>query len=194
MDYRLAIDQTPSTVSAGTAILLFHPSTGGTDHIDTGFLQVDTDRFLVVSTRTTAREVQQKLEHYEVDESKADILDTVSVDRGYSRRGGDRLHYVSAPDDVDGIVTVIESFLETHAGKRRISFDSLSELAYNAGEERAVEALERVVDLLDEYDAVGLFHVSPEVHDPATLDRFRRLGDGIIEVAEDGSMRTDFEA
>lgn len=192
MDYRLAIDESPSSVPAGTAILLLHPSIGGTDHIDTGFLKEDTDRFLVVSTHTTAREVQQKLEHYDVDETKADILDTVSVDRGYSRRGGDRLHYVSTPDDVDGIVTVIESFLASQSGKRRVSFDSLSELAYNAGEERAVEAYERVVDLLDKYDAVGLFHVSPEVHEPATLDRLRERGDGVIEVADDGTTRIRF--
>jgi KaiC/GvpD/RAD55 family RecA-like ATPase len=192
MDYRLAIDDAPASVPGGTAILLLHPSTGGTDPVDTGFLQVDTDRFLVVSTRTTAREVQQKLEHYEVDQSKADILDTVSVDRGYSRRGGENLHYVTAPDDVDGIVAVVESFLENHGGKRRVSFDSLSELAYYAGDENAADAFDRIVSLLEDHDGVGLFHVSPEVHDPDTLDRLRRRSDGIIEVDDDGSTRAVF--
>ncbi|UWG49138.1 RecA-superfamily ATPase [Halanaeroarchaeum sp. HSR-CO] len=192
MDYRLDIDHAPSSVPGGTAILLLHPSTGGTDPIDTGFLRTDTDRFLVVSTRTTAREVQQKLEHYEVDESKADILDTLSVDRGYSRRGGENLHYVTAPDDVDGIVSVVERFLQDHAGKRRISFDSISELAYYAGDEQAADTFERCVALLDEYDAIGLFHVSPEVHDPDTLDRLRRIGDGVIEVSDDGTTRAVF--
>ncbi|MFB6069687.1 MAG: hypothetical protein ABEJ76_01580 [Halanaeroarchaeum sp.] len=192
MDYHLAIDAAPETVPAGTAILLMHPSTGGTDAIDTGFLQVDTDRFLVVSTRTTAREVQQKLDHYDVDESRAEILDTVSVERGYSRRAGANLHYVTAPDDVDGIVEVVEEFLSEHAGKRRVSFDSISELAYYAGDERAADALERMVTLLEEYDAVGLFHVSPEVHDPATIDRFRDVCNGIVEVADDGTVRSQF--
>ena len=192
MDYRLAIDGTPETVPGGTAILLVHPSTGGTDPVDTGFLQADTDRFLVVSTRTTAREVQQKLEHYEVDESKADILDTLSVDRGYSRRAGEHLHYVTAPDDVDGIVSVVESFLDSNGGKRRISFDSLSELAYYADDESAAAGFDRIVDLLEEHDAVGLFHVSPEVHDPETLDRLRERSDGVIEVSADGTMRALF--
>ncbi|MFW5918726.1 MAG: DUF7090 family protein [Halanaeroarchaeum sp.] len=192
MDYRLAIDHAPESVPGGTAILLLHPSTGGTDHIDTGFLQVDTDRFLVVSTRTTAREVQQKLDHYDVDESRADILDTLSVDRGYSRRGGENLHYVTAPDDVDGIVSVVESFLQDHGGKRRVSFDSLSELAYYASDEDAAGAYDRIVALLEEHDAVGLIHVAPEVHDPSTLDRLRRGSDGIIEVDADGSMRAIF--
>lgn len=192
MDYRLAIENAPESVPGGTAILLLHPSTGGTDHVDTGFFQVDTDRFLVVSTRTTSREVQQKLEHYEVDQSKADILDTVSVDRGYSRRGGENLHYVTAPDDVDGIVSVVQSFLENHGGKRRVSFDSLSELAYYAGDENAAETFDRIVSLLEEHDAVGLFHVSPEVHDPETLDRLRRRSDGVIEVDDEGSMRAMF--
>ncbi|MFB6133857.1 MAG: hypothetical protein ABEJ55_02605, partial [Halanaeroarchaeum sp.] len=104
MDYSLAIGNAPETVPGGSGVLLLHPSTGETDRIDTDFLKTDTDHFLVVSTRTTAREVKQKLEYYDVDESKAVILDTLSVERGYSRRGSDDVHYVSAPDDLDGIV------------------------------------------------------------------------------------------
>lgn len=192
MDYQLAIEDAPETVPGGTALLLLHPSTGGTDHVDTGFLEIDADRFLVVSTRSTAREVRQKLEHYGVDESRADILDTISVDRGYSRRSGANLHYVNAPDDVDGIVETVEQFLATNAGKRRISFDSISELAYYADDERAAEGLERMVALLEEYDAVGLFHVSPEVHDSAVLERFTAACDGVIEVDENGSQSTRF--
>ncbi|MFB6153495.1 MAG: hypothetical protein ABEJ27_04510 [Halodesulfurarchaeum sp.] len=192
MDYHLAIDGTPDSVPGGTAILLFHPSTGGTDSIDTGFLRSDTDRFLVVSTRTTAREVQQKLDHYDIDGSRADILDTISVERGYSRRGGENLHYVSAPDDVDGILQTVEGFLDGHAGKRRISFDSISELAYYAGDERAAMALERLSDLLDRYEAIGLLHVSPEVHDTDTLERFEAACDAQIEVTAEGELRADF--
>lgn len=192
MDYHLAVEGAPSSVPGGTAILLLHPSTGGTDPVDTGFLGSDTDRFLVVSTRTTAREVQQKLDHYDVDESRAEILDTISVERGYSRRAAANLHYVTAPDDVDGIVGTVERFLDENAGKRRVSFDSVSELAYYADDARAAAALERMVELLVEYDAVGLFHVSPEVHDPATLDRFRETCDAVLEVAGDGSVRAQF--
>lgn len=192
MHYELSIDGAPDSVPAGTAILLFHPSTGGTDRFDTGFLKEGTDRFLVVSTRTTADEVKQKLEHYEVDVSRADILDTLSVERGYSRRNGENLHYVNAPDDVEGILDVIERFLADHSGKRRISFDSLSELAYYAGDDAASDALERIVSLLSEYDAVGMFHVSPEVHDPSTLRHFRSVGDGFIEVDAEGSVTSTF--
>ena len=82
MDYRLAIEGAPDSIPGGTGVLLLHPSTGETDRVDTDFLKTDTDAFLVVSTRTSAREVQQKLEHYDVDESKAVILDTISVERG----------------------------------------------------------------------------------------------------------------
>ena len=82
MEYTLAIDDTPDTVEGGTGILLVHPSTGATDRLDTDFLSTDTDAMLVVSTRTTAREVKQKLEYYEVDEERANILDTLSVPKG----------------------------------------------------------------------------------------------------------------
>ena len=71
MDYRLDVEDTPDSIPGGTGVLLIHPSTGETDRIDTDFLKEDTDRFLVISTRTTAREVEQKLEHYDVDRSRA---------------------------------------------------------------------------------------------------------------------------
>ncbi|MFC6989842.1 hypothetical protein ACFQJD_16115 [Haloplanus sp. GCM10025708] len=192
MEYTLAIDEEPETIPGGTGLLLLHPSIGETDRIDTDFLKVDTDHFLVISTRTTAREVEQKLEHYDVDESRADILDTLSVDRGYSRRPSDRVHYVAAPDDLDGILTKTRAFLETHDGKRRISVDSLTEMAYYADEDRVHDATEALLDLLAEFDAVGLFHLSKEVHDEETLQRFRKLFDGVIDLDVDGNVDVDF--
>jgi hypothetical protein len=193
MDYALAIDGAPETIPGGTGVLLLHPSTGETDRIDTDFLNTDTHRFLVISTRTTAREVRQKLEYYDVDESKADILDALSVERGYSRRSSDRVHYVSSPDDVDGIVAKTERFLENSEGKRRISLDSVTELIYYADEERAREAVEAMLELLEEHDAVGLFHLSTEVHDPALIDEYRRLFEGtVIELSADDEVRATF--
>lgn len=192
MDYDLAIEGAPTSIPGGTAILLLHPSTGETDRIDTEFLKGNTDNFLVVSTRTTAREVKQKLDHFDVDESRAVILDALSVERGYSRRASVNIHYVTAPDDVDGIVSHTETFLREHDGRRRVSFDSITELAYYADEERATDALRRLVDLLAEYDAVGLFHVDAEVHDEAAIERFRDLCAGVLELDADGNLSASF--
>jgi len=192
MDYELAIEDAPETIPGGTGILLLHPSIGETDRIDTDFFKVDTDHFLVVSTRTTAREVEQKLEHYEVDESSATILDTLSIERGYSRRSSDNIHYVAAPDDLDAIVEKTRQFLEGHDGKLRLSVDSVTEMAYYADEDRAFEATKRILELLDEFDAVGLFHLSKEVHDQETLDRFSELFDGVVDLDEDGTVTTEF--
>jgi len=192
MDYDLAIDGAPSSVPGGTAILLLHASTGETDRIDTDFLKTDTDHFLVVSTRTTAREVKQKLDYYDVDESRAEILDTLSVERGLSRRRTDDIHYVSAPEDVAGILSKTEAFLGSHDGKRRVSVDSLTELAYYADEDSALDALDRMGDLLVEYDAVGLFHVDREVHDEATIEAFRSRCDAVVELGADGDVTCSF--
>ncbi|MFQ3284957.1 hypothetical protein [Natronomonas sp.] len=192
MDYDLAIEDAPETIPGGTGVLLIHPSTGETDRIDTDFLKIDADRILVISTRTTAREVQQKLEYYDVDETKADILDTLSVERGYSRRSSEHVSYVSAPDDLEGIVETTRRFLETHDGKRRISLDSVTELAYYADDERALETVEELLALLEEYDAVGLFHLSEEVHDEADVEAFKSLFNGIIYLDADGSVEGDF--
>jgi KaiC/GvpD/RAD55 family RecA-like ATPase len=192
MEYALAIEKAPGEVPGGTGILLLHPSTGATDRIDTEFLAADTDAFLVVSTRTTAREVRQKLEYYDVDASKASILDTLSVERGYSRRESDDVHYASAPDDLDGIVDGVERFLDSHDGKLRVTVDSVTEMAYYADEERTRIAVERILALLADHDAVGLFHLSPEVHDDDVVTGYEDLFDGAIEVGEDDAVDTRF--
>ena len=192
MEYSLAIENTPDSISGGTGILLLHPSTGETDRLDTDFLSTDTDHLLVVSTRTTAREVEQKLEYYEVDADRATILDTLSVERGYTRRKSDNVRYVSAPDNWEAIVEQTEQFLANHDGKRRVSFDSVTELIYYADEDRAVKALERLLELLDEHDAVGMFHLAQGVHDTDTVDRFRDLFDGVITLDEDGEITAEF--
>ncbi|MBO4247942.1 MULTISPECIES: hypothetical protein [Halomicrobium] len=192
MEYSLAIENTPESIPGGTGILLLHPSTGETDRLDTDFLSTDTDHLLVVSTRTTAREVEQKLEYYEVDEDRATILDTLSVERGYTRRKSDNVRYVSAPDDWEAIVDEAETFLTDHDGKLRVTFDSVTELIYYADEDRAVQALERLLDLLADHDAVGMFHLARGVHDDETVDRFRELFDGVVELDEDGSITSQF--
>ena len=192
MDYRLAIAETPDSVPGGTGILLLHPSTGETDRIDTDFLRTDTDHMLVVSTRTTAREVEQKLEHYDVDKDRATILDTISVERGYTRRASDHVRYVPAPDDLDSIVDQTRDFLEEHDGKRRVSIDSLTEMIYYSDVEQTRQAVEAVLALLDEHDAVGLFHLATEVHSDEVVDDYRGLFDGVIDLNEDGSVTTEF--
>jgi KaiC/GvpD/RAD55 family RecA-like ATPase len=188
MDYALAIENTPEAVPGGTSILLVHPSTAETDRVDTDFLKTDTDHLLVVSTRTTAREVKQKLEHYEVDEQRATILDTLSVERGYSRRKSDDVRYVSSPDDLDGIVEQTEAFLAETEGKRRVSVDSITEMSYYADAEQARDAIGDLQGLLADHDAVGLFHVASEVHDDDQLARFQEPFDLVLELAEDGTL------
>ena len=192
MQYTLSIDNAPDSVPAGTGILLLHPSTGETDRIDTQFLKSDTDHLLVISTRTTAREVKQKLEHYEVDESRATVLDTLSVERGYTRRKSDQVRYVSSPDDLASIVDEAKRFLATHDGKLRISVDSLTEMIYYADEEQTRQAVEQLLDLLDRNDAVSLFHLAWGVHDAAVVDEFRKLFDGVLELDEGGPVTASF--
>ena len=192
MDYTLAIEGAPGTISGGTALLLVHPSTAETDRVDTDFLKTDADHILVISTRTTAREVRQKLEHYEVDEEKATILDALSVERGYTRRQSDNVRYVAAPDDLDGIVDQTRQFLKETDGKRRITVDSITEMVYYADETQVREAVAAIQGLLDDHDAIGLFHLASGVHDDQVVDDFRDLFDGVLELDEGGTIAASF--
>jgi KaiC/GvpD/RAD55 family RecA-like ATPase len=188
MEYTLTIENAPPQIHGGTAILLVHPSTAETDRVDTEFLKNDTDYLLVVSTRTTAREVRQKLDHYGIDQEKATILDTLSVDRGYTRRQSERVRYVTAPDDLDGVVDEVGQFLGGTDGKRRVSVDSITEMIYYADEQQVRQAVAAIQGLLDDHDAVGLFHMASGVHDDSTVDEFRDLFDGVLELDEDGMI------
>jgi len=188
MEYTLAIENTPETIDGGTGLLLVHPSIAETDRIDTDFLKTDTDHLLVISTRTTAREVEQKLEHYEVDETKATILDTLSIERGYTRRAGENIRYLSRPENLAGVIDETEEFLESHEGKLRVSADSITEMIYYADEQQAQETVRQLLALLEDHDAVGLFHLARGVHDETVLEQFRDVFDGVIKLDEDGNV------
>lgn len=192
MEYSLAIDGAPETVDGGCAVLLVHPSTVETDRFDTQFFQTDTDALLIVSTRTTAPEVRQKLEHYGVDDAEVDILDTLSVERGYTRRQSPDVTYLTSPDDLPGIVEHTREFLESTDGKRRVSVDSLTELIYYADHESVRDATSDLVDLLAEHDAVGLFHLARGVHDGNVVGEYRGLFDGVVEVDDEGEATGEF--
>lgn len=191
MNYRLGVADGPEAVDGGTGILFLHPSTAATDRIDTDFLKADSDHYLVVSTRTTAHEVDQKLEFYDAGPERATIVDAISVERGYSRRQSDRVTYLSTPDDIDGLLAAVRGFFDETEGKRRISFDSITELSFYAGEERTRDAIERILDLLEEHAAVGLFHLSTGVHDEAVIDGYRSLFDLVIELDAEGAVSVE---
>lgn len=188
MDYRLAIGDGPETIPAGTGVLLVHPSTVETDRIDTAFLKGDTDQMLVISTRTTAREVRQKLDHYAVDADNATILDALSVERGFTRRQSDDVRYLNAPDDVEGLHEETAAFLERTTGKRRISLDSITEVIYYADEDRAFEAVEGLLALLADHDAVGLVHLAGGVHEERVVDRFREQFPVVVDLDDEGAV------
>ena len=65
-------------------------------------------------------------------------------------------------------------------------------MAYYADEERALETVEELLELLAEHDAVGLFHLSEEVHDEADVDAFKALFDGIVYLDADGTVESEF--
>jgi hypothetical protein len=65
-------------------------------------------------------------------------------------------------------------------------------MAYYADDDAVYEAAAAMLELLEAHDAVGLFHLSEEVHEVATLDRFRELFEGVISLDEDGSVEVDY--
>jgi len=192
MEYTLAIDNAPDSIPGGSSLLLVHPSTAETDRIDIEFLKTDDDPMLVVSTRTAAREVEQKLEHYGVDPSRALILDAISAERGYTRRQSEFVNYIPSPEDLDSIVEETRAFLEANEGYLRVSVDSITEMIYYTDREQARDAVEQLLALIEKHEAVGLFHLARGVHEEAVVEEFSALFDGVVELDENGSVTTSF--
>jgi hypothetical protein len=61
-------------------------------------------------------------------------------------------------------------------------------MIYYADEDQAEQAVGELLELLTEYDAVGLFHLDRSVHDEEFYQSFMELFDGVIELDEDGSV------
>lgn len=186
MAYELGIDGAPETVPAGSGILVVHPSTVAADDVDTQFLADNDDPVLVVSTHSAAREVGQKLEHYGIDRDRVEIIDAISVERGYTRRQRSDVTYLTGPDDLAGIVEHVTDFLERQDGHARVTVDSITELIYYADAARVRETIVEFLDLLAADDAVGLFHVARGVHEEP-LSQIRDSFYGVIEFGDDGA-------
>ncbi len=65
-----------------------------------------------------------------------------------------------------------------------------SERFSDATKEQTRTAVEQLLALLEEHDAVGLSHLAVGVHGDAVVDEFRTLFGGVIELTEDGSVYT----
>jgi KaiC/GvpD/RAD55 family RecA-like ATPase len=191
MEYVLGIDGAPETVQAGSGVLLVHPSTLAADDVDTQFLAGTDEPVLVISTHSAAREVRQKLAHFGIDDDRVHIIDAISVERGYTRRQRADVTYLTAPDDLEGMVDGVATFLDRQDGPARVTLDSLTELIYYADAAPAREALAAVLDLLDDHEAVGLFHLASGVHDDALAD-VREAFAGVIELDEGGAVTATF--
>ena len=190
MAYALGFEAAPETVPAGSGVLLVHPSTSDADRFETAFLTAAEEPALLISTHSAAREVRQKVDHYGVDPDRVEILDTISTERGYTRRQTEGVTYLSAPDDLDGLLAHTEDFLERRRPPARVSLDSITELGYYADEDRLQGVLTSLLDLLAEHEAVGLFQLAADGSETVApiRDRFA----GILEVAEDGTVTADF--
>ena len=74
---------------------------------------------------------------------------------------------------------------------RRNEYERIRSVLETVEPERPLTARE-ILELLEEHDAVGLFHLAKGVHDEAELDDFRARFDGVVELSEGGSVTTDF--
>lgn len=188
MAYELGIAGGPDSVPAGSGVLVVHPSTVDADEVETSFLADNDDPVLVVSTHSAAREVSQKLDHYGIDRDRVEILDAISIERGYTRRQQDDVTYIRAPDDLEGIRSHVEEFLERRDGRARLTVDSVNELIYYADAEEGSAAVADLLSLLDDHDAVGLFHVTEDVREEA-LGGVESQFHGIATLGDDAAVR-----
>ncbi len=192
MEYTLALDNAPETVRVARGYYsCIRVPARRTDSTPTSLRPTPTDsRHLDADDRARGR-------------TEAGTLRGRRVQRHHPRHAVyrarllpaqfDNIHYVAAPDDLDAIVSEAETFLQDTTGSSA-DLRLADGIIYYADEDGALSAVEDILDLLDEYDAVGMFHLADEVHDEETVAAFRELFDGVIELSEDGTITRTSEA
>ncbi|MDX1747996.1 MAG: recombinase RecA, partial [Halobacteriales archaeon] len=153
------------------------------------------DGALLVTTNEPAKDVFASIESRMGELPDAfRAVDCVTERQGSGDRyARDRVEYVSSPGDLTGLgiglTEQLRRFAESHEGRTRVGFHSLSTLLMYTELETVFRFVHVVTGRCDAIDALAFFALDPTTHGETTVNTLKQLFDGIIEVrdGEDGT-------
>ncbi len=190
------IDDLIGKIRGGSNIMMIGAPMSGKDDIINIIIYngvKDNDAAIVVSTREPGERVFDWFQEYNLDISDANIgiVDCVTKTLGMGAADTENIKRASSPVDLTGIGVKISQFFEQFLMKKNISntrlcINSLSTILMYSNIQTVFRFLHVFTGRVKAANALGIYVVEDEMHDPQVIATLKQLFDGMIEIKANG--------
>ena len=190
------IDDLIGKIRGGSNIMMIGAPMSGKDDIINIIIYngvKDNDAAIVVSTREPGERVFDWFQEYNLDISDANIgiVDCVTKTLGMGAADTENIKRASSPVDLTGIGVKISQFFEEFLMKKnipdtRLCINSLSTILMYSNIQTVFRFLHVFTGRVKAANALGIYVVEDEMHDPQVIATLKQLFDGMIEIKANG--------
>ncbi|MDO9516598.1 MAG: recombinase RecA [Methanosarcinaceae archaeon] len=190
------IDDHIGRIRGGSNIMMIGPPMSCKDDIINIIIYngvKDNDAAIVVSTREPGERVFNWFKENKLDISNANIgiVDCVTKTLGMGAADTENIKRASSPVDLTGIGVKISQFFEQFLMKKniantRLCINSLSTILMYSNIQTVFRFLHVFTGRVKAANALGIYVVEDEMHDPQTIATLKQLFDGMIEIKASG--------
>lgn len=186
------IDDLIGEIRGGSNIMMIGPPMSGKDDIINTIIYnglKENNSAIVVSTREPGERVLEWFEHNDqnISDAHIGIVDCVTKTLGMGASDTENIKRASSPVDLTGIGVKISQFFEDFLMKRniphtRLCINSLSTILMYSNIQTVFRFLHVFTGRVKSANALGIYVVEDEMHDPQTIATLKQLFDGMIEI------------
>jgi KaiC/GvpD/RAD55 family RecA-like ATPase len=186
------LDDRIGEIREGTNIMLIGPPMSGKDEIINSIIYnglKNEQSAVVVSTRDPGERIFDWFSQHGLDikDSHVGIVDCVTKTLGMGAVDTDKIKRASSPVDLTGIGVKISQFFDEFLMKKniqemRLCINSLSTILMYSNIQTVFRFLHVFTGRVKAANALGIYVVEDEMHDPQTVATLKQLFDGMIEI------------
>jgi KaiC/GvpD/RAD55 family RecA-like ATPase len=186
------LDDRIGEIREGTNIMVIGPPMSGKDEIINGIIYnglKNEESSVVVSTRDPGERVFDWFSQHSLDikDSNIGIVDCVTKTLGMGAVDTENIKRASSPVDLTGIGVKISQFFDEFLMKKniqemRLCINSLSTILMYSNIQTVFRFLHVFTGRVKAANALGIYVVEDEMHDPQTIATLKQLFDGMIEI------------
>ncbi len=186
------LDDRIGKIREGTNIMVIGPTMSGKDEIINSIIYnglKKEESAVVVSTRDPGERIFDWFLHHNLDieDSHIGIVDCVTKTLGMGAVDTDKIKRASSPVDLTGIGVKISQFFDEFLMKKniqemRLCINSLSTILMYSNIQTVFRFLHVFTGRVKAANALGIYVVEDEMHDPQTVATLKQLFDGMLEI------------
>lgn len=190
------IDDIMDEIRGGSNIMMLGPPMSGKEDIINTIVYngiKKNDSAIVVSTHESGERVFDWFERNNLDISDANIgvVDCVTKTFGMGAADTKNIKRVSSPVDLTGIGVKISQFFEEFLVRKnipntRFCINSLSTILMYSNIKTVFRFIHVFTGRIKAANALGIYVIEDEIHDPQTIATLKQLFDGMIEIKVNG--------